>query len=80
MEDTRDGPLHEESWAEPQLSSFVQDGTELAPPETYEMTSSGPHVCVFQTGLTEADSIRVKLVPGVLWWDLCSQPSTIQLD
>ena len=44
------------------------------------MTSSSLLVCMFLTQLSETDSMRTAWRPDVLWWDLCSQPSTMQLD
>ena len=62
------------------ICSLERGGTGGALPEPNKMTSSKLLVCMFLTKLSETDSMRVALGPDVLQWDLCSQPSTLQLD
>ena len=57
---------------------FFAFATGGALPEPYKIASSRQLVCLFLTKLSETDSMRV--VWGFLLWDLCSQPSTLQLD
>ena len=62
------------------ICSFEPRGTGGALPEPYLMTFSRLLVSMFHTKLSETDSMRSAWGPDDLYWDLCSQPSTQQLD
>lgn len=55
-------------------------GPASALPESCKIISSGLLRGIFLTKLSESDSMRVAWGPAILQCDLCSQPSTMQLD
>ena len=59
---------------------FVWGVTRGVLPKPYKMTPSRLLVWMFLTKLSETDSTRVSSEPNILQWDLCSQPSTVQLE
>ena len=85
-----DQPLHWDSWAWLEKGINPAEGLVSAPlleveqwdhcQNPTEMTSSCLLVCTFLSKLLETDSMRVAWGPDILYWDLCSQPSTLQLN
>ena len=62
------------------ICSFVLEGTGEALPEPYKLTSSRLLVCMFRPNSQKNTPLVWHESPISSYWDMCSQPSTMQLD